>query len=111
MPNTRFAAFLLLFAALTSLPAYAQFRTIPDQARRATMSHVRDMVVTLNGEAVNLAAGAQIRGADNLLILPGQLPRDSLVKFHRDPTGQITRVWVLSPDEAAQRDKPLAPGQ
>jgi hypothetical protein len=100
---------LLLLAALlaaASLSAHAQFRIIPDDTRRASMTHVRDMVVAVDGKGVNLAAGAQIRGANNMLILPGQLPPDSLVKYQTDSTGLITRVWVLSAEEAARPDKP-----
>jgi hypothetical protein len=98
----------MLAALLTMmmLTAHAQFRSIPDDTRRATMTHVRDMVVTVDGKGVNLAASAQIRGADNLLLLPGQLPRNALVKYQTDSTGLITRIWVLSAEEAAQSDKP-----
>ncbi len=105
----RYLLLLLTFVTAgtaMAIPAYAQFRSIPDETRRATMTHMRDMVVYLDGTAVNLAAGAQIRGTNNMLILPTQLPRDSLVKYQTDSTGLITRVWVLSTEEAAQRDKP-----
>jgi len=47
---------------LQVLPATAQMRSIPLAARRAAMSHVEGMTVTLDGDRAQLAPGAQIRG-------------------------------------------------
>ena len=96
----------LLLAALVSLSAHGQLRSIPDDTRRGTMTHLREMQLVLNGQQVNLAAGAQIRGANNLIIVPTQLPPASLVKYRLDTTGLITRVWVLTAEEAARPDQP-----
>ena len=84
--------------------AQAQFRTIPANAKRATMSHVQGMTVELDGKKTELAAGAQIRDANNMIVLPTALPPDSHIKFIRDVQGQVWRVWILSPQEAAQPD-------
>jgi hypothetical protein len=89
---------------LAAGPAQAQFRTIPADAKRATISHVQGMTVELNGKKTEMAAGAQIRDANNMIVLPTALPRDSLIKFVRDAQGQVWRVWILSPQEAAQPD-------
>ena len=101
-----FKHFLLLLAALVTLPASGQFRSIPDDTKRGTMTHLREMHISLDGQPVNLAAGAQIRGTNNLIIVPHQLPQKSLVKYQLDTTGQIIRVWILTPEEAARPDKP-----
>ena len=84
--------------------AQAQFRTLPADAKRATMRHVQGMTVELDGKQTELAAGAQIRDANNMIVLPTALPSGSLVKFTRDLQGQVWRVWILSPQEAAQPD-------
>ncbi len=97
---------LLLLLALSALPAFGQFRNIPDDTKRGTMSHLREMLVSLNGQPVILGASAQIRGTNNLIIVPHQLPPQSLVKYQLDTTGQIVRIWVLTPEEAARPDKP-----
>lgn len=98
--------FFVLLVALISLSAHGQLRNIPDNAKRATISHLREMQVVLDGDQVGLAAGAQIRSANNLIIVPTQLPPYSLVKYQLDNTGLITRVWVLTAEEAARPDKP-----
>ena len=99
----RRAALILLLAAATGA-AEAQFRTIPAPAKRATLSHVEGMIVELDGKRVQLAAGAQIRDDRNLIVLPATVPPGVLVKYLLDTQGQVWRIWILSPQEAAQPD-------
>ncbi|HSH08374.1 MAG TPA: hypothetical protein VLA41_11980 [Burkholderiales bacterium] len=89
---------------LVAASAAAQLRTIPVTAERGVMSHVSGMMVSLNGERLLLATGAQIRDTSNRIILPTTLPPDSRVKYTLDVQGQVHRVWILSPAEAAQPD-------
>ena len=84
--------------------AQAQLRTIPADAKRATMSHVQDMTVEIDGKRADLAAGAQIRDVNNMIVLPTALPAGSLVKHMPDTQGRVWRIWILSPQEAAQPD-------
>jgi hypothetical protein len=94
-----------LFTLAASGGALAQFRTIPADAKRATIRHVQGMTVELNGDRTELLApGAQIRDAENRIILPTTLPPGSLIKFVTDMQGRVWRVWILSQPEAAQPD-------
>jgi hypothetical protein len=86
--------------------AQAQLRTIPDAAKRGEMSHVQEMIVAIDGAAQRLSPGAQIRDASNRLIVPAALPGGSRVKYLLDNEGMVYRVWILTPEEAAMRDKP-----
>jgi len=95
---------VVLFAAYCAAAA-AQLRTIPDEARRGVMSHIEVMTVSLDGQPLELAAGVLIRDAENRIILPVALPQNSVVKYELDAEKRIRRVWVLTPDEAAQADK------
>ena len=90
--------------ALASSAALAQLRTIPADAKRATMSYVQGMTVDLDGNRTELAPGAQIRDVENRIILPATLPSGSLIKFMPDMQGRVWRVWILSQQEAAQPD-------
>ena len=83
--------------------AHAQLRTIPADARRAKMSPVQERIVQLDGKREMLAPGVRIRDAQNRIIVPNALPANSLVKYRRDPNGAIHEVWILTPQEAAQR--------
>jgi hypothetical protein len=62
-------------------------------------------MVEIDGQRLRLSAGAQARSRDNLIIVPMSLPPGALVKYTLDGTGQIHRVWVLTPEEAAAPDK------
>jgi hypothetical protein len=98
--------FALMICAL-GLPAgaLAQARQIPDSAKRGSIVHIQDAVVEIDGQQMRLSAGAQTRGQNNLIIVPMSLPPGALVKYTLDGTGQIHRVWVLTPEEAAAPDK------
>ena len=95
---------LCIALAAGAAQAQAQLRTIPADAKRATMSHVEGMTVEIDGKRVQLAAGAQIRDDRNMILVPAAVPRGVLVKYQLDMQGLIGRVWILSPQEAAQRD-------
>ena len=93
-----------LLLTLTAGAAQAQLRTIPAAAKRATLSHVQGMTVEIDGKRTELAAGAQIRDGGNMIVLPTALPDGVLVKYLPDAQGQVSRIWILSPQEAAQPD-------
>ncbi len=84
--------------------AQAQLRTLPANAKRATMSHVQGMTVELDGKRVDLAAGAQIRDGRNMIVLPTAVPPGVLVKYQLGQDGKVSRAWILSPQEASQPD-------
>lgn len=92
-------------ATVLSAGALAQVRQIPDHARRGTIVHVQDAIVEIDGQRMRMSAGAQARGPNNLIIVPMSLPPGALVKYTLDGTGQIHRVWVLTPEEAAAPDR------
>jgi hypothetical protein len=99
----RALAALLAFAAAAAV-AQAQLRTLPADAVRGKMSHVQGMTVSVDGKAVELAAGAQIRDGENRILVPTALPANSLVKYLLAPDGKIFRAWILTAAEAAQPD-------
>jgi len=97
--------FLLAVGLAVSVGAQAQLRSIPDQAQRGEMRPLQDMLVEINGRRMHLAAGAQIRDASNLIVQPGALPPAALVKYTLDTQGYVSRVWILTAQEASQPDK------
>jgi hypothetical protein len=99
-----------VFAALLALAAVgdasAQLRSIPEDAKRAQLRYVREMIVEIDGDRVRLSPGSQIRSVDNRIVLPSSLPQESLlVKYVTDAGGLVHRVWILSQEEAARPDK------
>ncbi|MFO1364304.1 MAG: hypothetical protein U1F45_17920 [Burkholderiales bacterium] len=102
---------IALALALWALAGVGQVavRTLPEDARRGYLSFVRENVVSLDGKEIKIAPGGQIRGANNLLVLPAQLPRNALVKYQLDGGGNLFRAWILTADEAKKPDKYAAP--
>ena len=96
---------LSLALAAAAATAQAQLRSIPPDAKRATLSPVQGMTVELDGRRVELAAGAQVRDERNLIVLPTALPKSALVKYQLGTDGKLTRAWILTPQEAAQPDR------
>ena len=96
---------LLICVLVLPAMAMAQVRQIPDGAKRGTIVHIQDTIVEINGQPMRLSAGAQIRSRDNLFIVPMSLPSGAPVKYTLDGSGQIHRVWALTPEEEAAPDK------
>ncbi|HEV8108587.1 MAG TPA: hypothetical protein VGP97_13780, partial [Burkholderiales bacterium] len=63
----------------------------------------QDMIASINGVAVRLAPGVQIRDQDNRLVLPTAVPPGSQVKYLLDEQGMVRQVWILTPAEANPR--------
>ena len=99
------AAFLALYCAATA----AQLRSIPPQAQVGTLRHLEAMTVELDGQPRPLAPGAQIRDADNRLVLPAALQEREQVRYLVDGAGMISRVWMLSAQEKAALPPPPSP--
>ena len=99
------AAYLVLHCAA----AAAQLRAIPPQAQVGTMRHLEAMQVELDGQPQPLAPGAQIRDADNRVVMPVSLKEPESVRYLRDGAGLINRVWILSAPEKAALPPPPSP--
>jgi hypothetical protein len=96
---------LLICVLLAHAGAFAQARQIPDSAKRGSIVQIEGAIVEIDGQRMRLSPGAQIRSQDNLFIVQTSLPPGALVKYLLDATGQIYRVWVLTPEETAASDK------
>jgi len=100
-----FAAPLALALCAFSLSAWGQdaaTRPFPPQAERGVIQVTQPPDLLLNGKPDRLSPGARIFGANNMLVLSGQLiGQKAVVNFVREPNGQLHQVWVLTEAEAA----------
>jgi hypothetical protein len=96
-------ALFCLFCAL-SFAAWGQLRSIPVEAKRGEIRSLGNMDVEIDGKAMRLSPGAQIRDAGNMIVLPTAVPAGAKVKYQVDPQNLVNRVWILSPQELAQPD-------
>jgi hypothetical protein len=103
---------LFFAAALTlALPAAAQMRrAFPQNALRGAVVFGQAPEVTLNGDPARLAPGARVRDANNMTVVPsGLIGGRFLVHYTIDLYGLVKDVWILTPEEIANRPWPRTP--
>jgi hypothetical protein len=77
-------------------------RPFPPTAQRGLLQVMQPPDLLLNGKPDRLSPGARILGANNMLVLSGQIiGQKALVNFVREPGGQVHQVWILTEAEAA----------
>ena len=98
---------LLLTLALAASPfaqAEALPRAFPDTALRGKMTVTQPPEIVLDGQPARLSPGSRIRNVNNTLALSGTLVGQQLtVNYTRDSYGLVHEVWILSPNEIAQK--------
>jgi hypothetical protein len=105
------AAALLL--AVFVPPSAAQIqRPFPATALRGELRFAQPPQVLLNGQPAQLAPGARVRGADNMLKLSGALVGQAYtVHYTVDPYGLLLDVWLLTDAERARQPWPRTPAE
>ncbi|WP_232834454.1 hypothetical protein [Rhodoferax ferrireducens] len=103
LPIVRWLTVLVMLWASSLSPASAQsmLRQFPPAAKRGTLLVTAPPEILINGASARLSPGARIKGVNNGLVMSGALVGQSvLVNYVRDGQGQISEVWILSPEEA-----------
>jgi hypothetical protein len=95
-----FVTALLLMGGI----AHAQMRTIPANAKRATVGQEQYALpyISLNGTRVKLAPGGVIYDQNNRTIVHNALPQGAAVGYTLDMNGDVARIYILTPQEQAQ---------
>ena len=108
--RTLAAALAASLLGLAGAAAAQVQRNFPPDALRGTLVVVDPPQVTINGLAAQLAPGARIRGANNMLVMSGTIVGSKLlVHYTLDAQGALHDIWVLTPAEAARRPWPETP--
>ena len=97
---------LLGTSVLFATAGYAQLRTLPANAKRATVGQPQVLpYVQLSGKVVKLAPGGVIYDQNNRTIVHGALPPGADVAITPDMNGDVARIYILTPLEQAQLSK------
>lgn len=86
-------------------PQFGGLRPIPVETVKARMEPPFQGQVALGDKLLRLAPGAQIRDAQNRIVMSGALQQPVLVRYQVDDQGDVARVWILTAEEAAQPGK------
>lgn len=98
---------LLLVMLVAFCPDFAlgqQTRKFPIDSQLGNLTVVNFPQFTINGQQMIMGAGGQIRGVDNLIILPSTANYIGLVRYQLDIMGNLHRVWILTPDEVKEAE-------
>ncbi|MGZ5130922.1 MAG: hypothetical protein ACXWCU_01090 [Caldimonas sp.] len=105
----------LAFAAacLLALPVAAQVqRNFPQNALRGAVVFGEAPEISLNGRPARLAPGTRIRDASNMTVVPSAVYGGRfLVHYTIDPFGLVKDIWILTPEEAANKPWPSTPDE
>jgi len=99
----RLALLAVLLSAVATIPAFAFERSFPASAKRGVMSPAQYPTIVINGTTRRLSVGARIWNEHNRIQMPVSLRGSGIViNYTENSTGDINRVWLLTPDEASQ---------
>ncbi|HTY04050.1 MAG TPA: hypothetical protein VMC81_10010 [Rhodocyclaceae bacterium] len=87
---------------VASVPIEGVPRVLPEGTIKGEMIVGSPTSAMVNGRPMVLAPGVQIRDPYNMTVLPGMIGQPVLVRYQTDVSGAISRVWILSQQEAAQ---------
>ncbi len=106
MKKLQVVPFILLIVLITfSHPVFSQqTRKFPTDSQLGNLTAVAFPVFTINGQKMTMSAGGQIRGIDNLIILPTSANYIGLIRYQLDTMGNLHRVWILTPDEVKEAE-------
>jgi hypothetical protein len=90
---------LLALSVLSSFGAHAQ-RTLPPDGKYVKAAEFNYPYVKLGKQVVRLAVGGKIYNEQNLIIMPATAPAKANVWYRLDFNGEISQIWILTPDEA-----------
>ena len=97
---------LACFAAIVVLAGATQAvaeRTFPEHAKRGDLQAYKYPSMKIGGHVYKLAPGSRIFNQKNLIIMPASLQvQTAPVMYLLDISGDLSRIWLLTDDEAAR---------
>ncbi|TFH06942.1 MAG: hypothetical protein E4H07_09750 [Nitrosomonadales bacterium] len=98
-------AMVVLFASNVHARLSRLFPPPPSNSKLGELTAINYPKIEINGDTLQLGAGGQIRGTNNLIILPALLTEFGPILYWIGPTGDVQRIWLLTPEEAAQAEE------
>ena len=99
--------FILASLLITAQFGYAQVqRQLPANGKRGVTGEPRPLpTVVINRTEAKLAPGGVIFDTNNRTVLHQNLPANADVWFQLDLSGNIQRIYILTPDERVRLDQ------
>lgn len=96
-------AFLAAALGLACATQALAQRNFPDSARRGNLMAYAYPSMKIGEHTYHLAAGSRIVNQQNLIVMPASLQvQTAPVMYLLDISGDLSRIWLLTDDEAAR---------
>ena len=106
MQRFLFALLATVMATVLATHACAE-RVFPEKARRGDLNAYQYPAMKIGDRVYRLAAGSRLYNQQNLIIMPASLQiQTAPVMYILDISGDLSRIWLLTQDEAAQHPLP-----
>ncbi|UJP05907.1 MAG: hypothetical protein LZF61_02715 [Nitrosomonas sp.] len=103
--KTQASLLLMVLGLIWVNVCYAQqTRKFPVGSQLGNLTAVAFPEFTINDQKMIMGAGGQIRGIDNLIVLPSTANYIGLIRYQMDIMGYLHRVWFLTPDEVKEAE-------
>jgi hypothetical protein len=79
-------------------------RLLPQEAALGKVDAFEYPYAQIAGKTYRLAPGARIFDTWNRVVMPPALPADARVLYLVDGNGDLSRVWLLTPEELAREE-------
>jgi hypothetical protein len=110
----RAALALALSAVLAAASVVARAeRQFPADIAFAKAAQFDYPYVKIDKQVYRLSVGSRIYNDQNLIVMPTTVPASAAVVYRTDINGEISQLWLLTPDEAQTiaANPPQAPGK
>jgi len=82
---------------------------LPADARYGEMKAFTYPEATIGKLSLRLSPGARIYNTQNLIVMPATVAAPAQVLYKLDMQGQVSQMWLLTPEEAAAAKKRPVP--
>ena len=95
-------ALTLLLLGLVQISTSFAARPLPPDGKFAVVSAFPYPSLVVKGGTLHLGPGAKIYSEQNLFIVPSAVRVPANVLLRLDDRGEVSTMWVLTPEEAAR---------
>ncbi|MDO8813645.1 MAG: hypothetical protein Q7J38_16680 [Gallionella sp.] len=98
---TQFVFAAMMFALAGGV--YAQLtRNFPPDSKLGELTAINYPTVEISGQTLRLSPGGQIRGKNNLIVMPTAVTEGGTIRYQLEFTGYVRRIWLLTPEEVVR---------
>jgi len=100
---------MLLFGLLLCWSVAEAARNFPQNAKRGTITEHQYPHYRIGSATYRIATGGRIIDQHNRIIMPASFYGKAEVMYRLDNRGELSVIWLLTPEEAALHPNPLTP--